>query len=89
MGVSEIRGTLFGGPSNKDPTIQGTVLGSHIFGISHMIVIVVPISREPSGSDWQLFGCLYYSLLGGGSTVPRIDDNQCSLINNRGNYEVS
>ena len=26
MGVSEIGGTLFWGPSNKDPTIQGTIL---------------------------------------------------------------
>ena len=31
MGVSEIKDTLFGGPYNKDPTIQGTILGSPIF----------------------------------------------------------
>ena len=28
----KIRGTLFGGPYNKDPTIWGTILGSPIFG---------------------------------------------------------
>ena len=37
MGVSENWGTLFGGPYNKDPTIWGTVLGSPIFGNSHML----------------------------------------------------
>ena len=30
------RGTLFWGPYNKDPTIWGTILGSPIFGNSHM-----------------------------------------------------
>ena len=32
----ELRGTLFWGPYNKDPTFQGTILGSPIFGNSHM-----------------------------------------------------
>ncbi|CAE7812270.1 unnamed protein product [Symbiodinium sp. CCMP2592] len=36
LGVSENRGTLFWGPYNKDPTIQGTILGSPIFGNSHL-----------------------------------------------------
>ena len=36
MGVSENRGTLFRGPYNKDPTIQGGILGSLIFGNSHV-----------------------------------------------------
>ena len=31
----KIRGTLFWGPCNKDPTIWGTILGSPIFGNSH------------------------------------------------------
>ena len=33
MGVSENRG---GGPYYKDPTILGTILGSPIFGNSHI-----------------------------------------------------
>ena len=32
----KIRGTLFGGPYNKDPTIYGTILGSRIFGSSQI-----------------------------------------------------
>ena len=32
----KIRGTLFRGPYNKDPTIEGTILGSPIFGNSHI-----------------------------------------------------
>ena len=32
----KIRGTLFWGPSSKDPTISGSMLGSPIFGNSHM-----------------------------------------------------
>ena len=28
----KIRGTLFWGPYNKDPTVWGTILGSPIFG---------------------------------------------------------
>ena len=32
----KIRGTLFWGPYNKDPTIRGTFLGSPIFGNSHL-----------------------------------------------------
>ena len=37
MRVSEDRrGTLFGGPYNKDPTIEGTILGSTIFGTPHI-----------------------------------------------------
>ena len=36
MGVSENTGSLFGGPENKDPTIESTRLGSPIFGNSHI-----------------------------------------------------
>ena len=32
----KIRATLFWGPYNEDPTIWGTILGSPIFGSSHM-----------------------------------------------------
>ena len=59
MGVSENRGTLFWGPSNKDPTIWGTMLGSPIFGNSHdshmprslVAVFLIPQARmlEPLG----------------------------------------
>ena len=41
MGIWEfpkIWGTLFWGPYDKDPTIQGTILGSPIFGNSHIEV---------------------------------------------------
>ena len=38
MEVSENRGTFFGGPDNKDPTIWGAILGSLIFGSPHMEV---------------------------------------------------
>ena len=38
MGVSEKVGVpYFGGPYNKDPTIWGTILGSPIFGNSHIL----------------------------------------------------
>ena len=33
----KIRGTLFWGPYDKDPTISGTILGSPIFGNSHVV----------------------------------------------------
>ena len=36
MGVSENRRSLFGGPYITDPTIWGTILGSPIFGNSHI-----------------------------------------------------
>ena len=32
----KIRGTLFWGPYNNEPTISGTILGSPIFGNSHL-----------------------------------------------------
>ena len=42
MGVSENRGTLFWGPYNKDPTIEGTILGSPIVGNSHIYIYIWP-----------------------------------------------
>ena len=39
MGVSDYRGTVFGGPYNKDSTISGTILGSPIFGNALIPVI--------------------------------------------------
>ena len=33
----KIRGTLFWGPYNKDLTIKDTILGSPIFGNSHIV----------------------------------------------------
>ena len=36
----KIRGTLFWGPYNKDPTIWGTILGSPIFGNPHIRICV-------------------------------------------------
>ena len=35
----KLRGTVFWDPYNKDPTIQGTILGSPIFGNSHLGLI--------------------------------------------------
>ena len=55
MGVSENRGTLFGGPYNKDPTIYGTILGSPIFGNSHIKVH----SALPIGPKVAPFGGSY------------------------------
>ena len=37
MGFPKIRGTLFGGHENKDPTIAGTKFGSPIFENSHRV----------------------------------------------------
>ena len=31
----KMKGTVFWGPSNKNPTIEGTILGSPIFGNPH------------------------------------------------------
>ena len=40
----KIRGTLyFGGPYNKDPTIEGTIVGSPIFGKSHIRLLTVSL----------------------------------------------
>ena len=35
--IPKIRGALFWGPYNKDPTIWGSILGSPIFGNSRII----------------------------------------------------
>ena len=35
----KIRDTLFWGPYNKDPTVYGTILGSPIFGNSHILQV--------------------------------------------------
>ena len=37
MGLSENLGTLFRGPCNKHPTIQGTISESPIFGNPHIV----------------------------------------------------
>ena len=56
------RGTFFGGPYNKDPTIQGTILGSSIFGNSHIGVQglrgleMTSGSRDPRSSS-RLVAC--------------------------------
>ena len=34
--IPKIRGTLFGSPHSKDPTIKGTILGSLFFGNSRV-----------------------------------------------------
>ena len=54
-----IRGTVFWGPYNKDPTIQGTILGSPIFGNSHLAVQLEALGSVFSfgvavGSVWTL-----------------------------------
>ena len=36
----KIRGTVFWGPYNKDPTIWGTILRSPIIGNSHIKLLV-------------------------------------------------
>ena len=40
MGVSENQGYLILGPYNKDPTIWGTILGSPVFGNSHIGAVI-------------------------------------------------
>ena len=47
----KIRGTLFWGPYSKDPTIQGTIPGSPIFGSPHL-----PHGLKPEAQmlkDWS------------------------------------
>ena len=46
----KIWGTLFWGPYNKDPTIQGTMLGSPIFGNSHGAEPPRPLGPHPKPS---------------------------------------
>ena len=47
----QIRGTLVWGPQNRDPTIQGTVLGSPIFGNPPMTgILSLPSSASFKGS---------------------------------------
>ena len=53
-GVSENRGTLFGGPYNKDPTIWGTILGSPIFGNPHWQVEGPVSTEEPKSHAGRL-----------------------------------
>ena len=36
MEFLKLRGTLFGDPYNKDPTVQDTILGSPVFGNSQI-----------------------------------------------------
>ena len=44
MGVSENEGYLKVGPYNEDPTIEGTILGSSIFGNPHIKVLCLASS---------------------------------------------
>ena len=37
----KIRGALFWAPCNKDPTVQGAILGSPTFGNSHLVTRVI------------------------------------------------
>ena len=49
----KIRGKLFGGPYNKDPTIYGTILGSRIFGNSQIdLGYSTDIYVEPQSHDF-------------------------------------
>ena len=40
-GDHDMGGALFWGPYNKDPTSKGTILGSPIFGNSHIVVMFI------------------------------------------------
>ena len=43
-----MRGILFWGPYNKDPTIWGTIYGSPIFGnSSHIDLFCIPLQEAP------------------------------------------
>ena len=44
-----MRGSLFWGPYNGDPTIWGTILGSPLFGNSHMPAWLATIAFIHSG----------------------------------------
>ena len=45
-------GTLFWGPYNKDPTIQGTTLGSPNFGNPpHICLLLSPVIRTPDSRN--------------------------------------
>ena len=44
----KIRGTLFWGPYNKDPIISGTILGSPIFGNSHILLLGIEAIGFPT-----------------------------------------
>ena len=48
----KIRGTLFWCPYKKDPPIQGTILGSPIFGNSHLDVLL---------GTWTLVDWVFHS----------------------------
>ena len=56
VGLSENSGTLFWGPYNKDPTVQGTGLGSPIFGNPNIETLTTfpDLVRRASGSDHGL-----------------------------------
>ena len=43
-------GYLIWGPYNKDPTIKGTILGSPIFGNSH-VRLSLKAARSPNSQD--------------------------------------
>ena len=41
LGVSKNWDALFWGPDNKDPTVQGPILGSPIFGSRHLLTSIL------------------------------------------------
>ena len=52
-GVPKIRGTLFGGPHNKDYSIWGSILGSHYFWETTMYSFNAQLLRRPPlGGPW-------------------------------------
>ena len=67
-----MRGTLFGGPYKKDPTIWGALLGSPSFGNSQVVRTQTPTlsthyllkgdpcgsRRVPTRSSWTCLGTL-------------------------------
>ena len=74
MGLSENWGALFWGPYNKDPTIEGTILGSPIFGNPHVALC------DPPGPA----RCELRAAIGGPSATAMTHDpeilKQCRLL---------
>ena len=62
MGLSENQGTLFRGPYNKDPIIQGTILGSFHFR-KHPSSVESVERAEASRATPPLLRCGFLGLL--------------------------